>query len=515
MPDTKETIRTKNIASNTLVLFVRMLVITLLNLYIVRVIMRRLGIEDYGIFNTIAGVVTIASFLTGVLSLSVQRFFSFYIGKNDIQKQTEIYSSCINIIALLSVLIIFIFETVGLWFVNTQLVLPTIRMTAVIWLYQFTIFTFIFSLFQIPYTAAIFAQENIGVYAIVSTIECLLRLGSAALIGKFMIDNLSFYGMCLLISSIIIFTIYMWYGKTHYKECHYHKTTDRKLYKELLSFSGWTLFGNVANIGMQQGNIILLNIFFGATINAAFGVALQINNAFGALCNSIIIPLRPAMIKAYAEKNFSYLNKLFSVGNKLILYVLLAIGTPIILEMPNILSWWLNITDHNFTLFARLIIIYIVCLSMNNPITTIIQATGKVKEYHLKVESITLLCLPISWIFFTLHLPSYFALISMIAVSALAHIIRLFCLRKYYHQFSIGSYITTLIIPGVVILALGAGSCYLLQQNIESNILRILFVFLYSPTFFIVFALLLGTNKSEKKVLYSYVNSFIKKRLCR
>ena len=157
--------------------------------------MRRLGIEDYGIFNTIAGVVTIASFLTGVLSLSVQRFFSFYIGKNDIQKQTEIYSSCINIIALLSVLIIFIFETVGLWFVNTQLVLPTIRMTAVIWLYQFTIFTFIFSLFQIPYTAAIFAQENIGVYAIVSTIECLLRLGSAALIGKFMIDNLSFYGM--------------------------------------------------------------------------------------------------------------------------------------------------------------------------------------------------------------------------------------------------------------------------------------------------------------------------------
>ena len=218
MPDPKETTRTKNIASNTFFLFVRMLVITFLNLYIVRVIIRRLGIEDYGIFNTIAGVVTVASFLTGVLSLSVQRFFSFYIGKNDIQKQTEIYSSCINIIALLSVLIIFIFETVGLWFVNTQLVLPTIRMTAVIWLYQFTIFTFIFSLFQIPYTAAIFAQENIGVYAIVSTIECLLRLGSAALIGKFMIDNLSFYGMCLLISSIIIFTIYMWYGKTHYKE---------------------------------------------------------------------------------------------------------------------------------------------------------------------------------------------------------------------------------------------------------------------------------------------------------
>lgn len=183
--------------------------------------------------------------------------------------------------------------------------------------------------------------------------------------------------------------------------------------------------------------------------------------------------------------------------------------------MPNILNWWLNITDDNFILFARLIIIYIVCLSMNNPITTIIQATGKVKEYHLKVESMTLLCLPISWIFFTLHLPSYFALISMIGVSALAHIIRLFCLRKYYHRFSISSYITTLIIPGIIILALGVGSSYLLQQNIDSNILRILFIFLYSPTFFIVFALLLGTNKSEKKVLYSYVNSFITKRLCR
>lgn len=515
MPDIRESAKTKNIASNTLFLFVRMLVITFLNLYIVRVIIKGLGVENYGIFNTIAGVVTVASFFTSVLSLSLQRFFSFYIGKNDIQKQTEIYSSCINIIVILSFLIILIFETMGLWFVNTQLVIPDTRVTAVMWLYQFTIFTFIFSLFQIPYTAAIFAHEDIGIYAIVSTIECLLRLGAAILIGKFLIDNLSFYGMCLLISSSIIFIIYIWYGKRHYKECHYHKTTDKRLYKELLSFSGWTLFGNVANIGMQQGNIILLNIFFCATINAAFGVALQINNAFGALCNSIIIPLRPAMIKAYAEENFSYLNKLFSVGNKLMLYTLLAIGTPIILEMPNILNWWLNITDENFILFARLIIVYIVCLSMNNPITAIIQATGKVKEYHLKVESITLLCLPISWFFFTLHLPSYFALISMIGVSAVAHIIRLFCLRKYYHRFSISSYITTLIIPGVVILALGAGSCYLQQQNITSNILRILFVFLYSPTFFIVFALLLGTNKSEKKVLYSYVNSFIKKRLCR
>ena len=515
MPDIKESAKTKNIASNTLFLFVRMLVITFLNLYIIRVIIKGLGVEDYGIFNTIAGVVTVASFLTGVLSLSIQRFFSFYIGKNDTQKQTEIYSSCINIIAILSVLIIFIFETVGLWFVNTQLVIPAARMTAVIWLYQFTIFTFIFSLFQIPYTAAIFAHEDIGVYAVVSTVECLLRLGAAILIGKFMIDNLSFYGMCLLISSIIIFTIYMWYGKSHYKECHYHKTTDRKLYKELLSFSGWTLFGNVANIGMQQGNIILLNIFFGATINAAFGVALQINNAFGALCNSIIIPLRPAMIKAYAEKNFSYLNKLFSVGNKLILYVLLAIGTPIILEMPNILSWWLNITDHNFTLFARLIIIYIVCLSMNNPLTTIIQATGKVKAYHLKVESITLLCLPISYVCFTLHLPSYFALISMIVVSILAHIVRLFCLHEYYQQFSISSYLKSLVIPGVLILTLGIVSSCLLHQNIEHNTLRVIIVFLYSPIFFIVSALLIGTNKTEKKVIYNYVNSFIAKHICR
>jgi hypothetical protein len=515
MPDIKESAKTKDIASNTLFLFVRMLVITFLNLYIVRVIIKGLGVEDYGVFNTIAGVVMIASFLTGVLSLSIQRFFSFYIGKNDIQKQTEIYSSCIHIIGILSIIIFFIFETVGLWFVNTQLVIPVARMSAVIWLYQFTIFTFIFSLFQIPYTAAIFAHEDIGVYTVVSTIECLLRLGAAILIGEFMIDNLSFYGVCLLISSIIIFTIYMWYGKVHYEGCHYHKTTDRKLYKELLFFSSWTLFGNVANIGMLQGNIILLNIFFGGAVNAAFGVALQINNAFGALCNGIIIPLRPAMIKAYAEENFNYLNKLFFVGNKLIFYAFLAIGTPIILEMPNILNWWLNITDDNFILFARLIIIYIVCLSMNNPITTIIQATGKVKEYHLKVESITLLCLPLSWIFFTLHLPSYFALISMIGISVLAHIIRLFCLRKYYRRFSISSYVTTLIIPGVIILILGVGSSYLLQQHIDNNILRILFTFLYSPTFFIVFALLLGTNKSEKKVLYSYVNLFITKCLCR
>jgi O-antigen/teichoic acid export membrane protein len=394
--------KSKRIASNTAVLFIRMLIITIISLYTVRVVLNGLGAEDYGIFNTVAGVVTTSSFLSSVLAISVQRFYSFSMGKNNDKDLNEIFSSSINIIILLSLGIIIVFETFGLWFVKTQLTIPYGRMEATLWIYQFSLFSFIFTILEIPFTAAIFAHEDMSIYAVISTVDCFLRLTVAFLIGKFMADNLIIYGSGLLIVSFIIFQFYAIYGLIKYEECHYKKTHNTLLYKKLLSFSGWTLFGSAASTGMQQGNIILLNIFFGPIINAAFGIALQINNAFNALSNSIILPLRPAMIKAYAEKNNDYLNQLFSVGNKFILYFLLAIGIPIFSEIVTILTWWLGNINSDIIIFSRLIIIYIIFLGIHSPITTIMQATGHVKEYHLPVESITLMCIPLTWLFLVL-----------------------------------------------------------------------------------------------------------------
>lgn len=507
--------KTKTIASNTVYLLIRMLLITLLNLYIVRIVIKGLGVDDYGLFNTIAGVVTIGSFINGVLSLSVQRFYSYYMGKNELGKQMQTYSACVNILILFSLLLIAVFETAGLWFVETYLNIPAHRITAVIWLFHFSLLTFLLSLLQIPYTAAIFAHEDIKAYSLISTIECLLRLAAALMIGQFFFDNLMAYGLWLLVGAVLTFAIYMVYAKTKYEECSYQRTIDRKLYKDLLSFSGWTLFGSVANVGMQQGNIIILNIFFGTLINAAFAVAMQIYNTFNTLCSSIIIPLRPAMIKAYVEQNYTFLNRLFSISNKLLLYILPAIGTPLALEMPTILKAWLNLENDNFTLFAQLSIIYVFFLSLNNPITTIVQASGKIREYHLKVESVTLLCLPASMLFFYMGLPPYFVFVAMIGLCITAHAIRLHCLSKSYSGFSIRSYLISLVLPAAVTWMVVASISYAVHISIDNPILRLTIILLSSPVLYFISALYLGTDQAEKELLRKFFTSFANNRLCR
>jgi O-antigen/teichoic acid export membrane protein len=498
--------KSKRIASNTLVLFVRMFILTILNLYAVRLVLKGLGEEDYGIFNTIAGVVTLSSFISGVMALSIQRFYSIALGKKDHQGLKDIFSASINIIIVLSIIILIIFETVGLWFVQTRISIPLERMEATLWIYQFALFSFICSIVQIPYTAAIFAHEDMGIYAFVSTVECALRVLVAALIGKVIMDGLVFYGLGLVVAAIIILLMYMWFGMKNYEECHYRYVKPSPLYKHLLTFSGWTMFGSIANVGLIQGSVILLSMFFGPIINAAFGIALQINNAFQSLCNSMVIPFRPAMIKAYAEKQFNYLNQLFSVSNKFILYVLMAVGLPVFFEMESILKLWLgDAVNQNIVLFSRLIIIYIICLAMHNPITIIMHALGRVKEYHLPVESTTLLSLPVSWLLFRLGLPSHCILFSMIGVCLAAHLMRLLCLRRFYDMFSIRKYFIFLIVPGLLIMLVGILIYYALLKNMEQTYLRTILTFLILPTIIVALSYFIGMNRQEKDIVIRFI----------
>lgn len=488
-----------------------MFVLMVINLYAVRIVLKGLGQEDYGIFNTIAGVVTASSFISSVLALSIQRFFSYYLGTHDEDRLKNIFSVSINIIIVLSAVLILIFETIGLWFVNTQLTIPVARMDAVIWLYQFSLATFIISLFQIPYTAAIFANEDMGIYAIISTIECVLRLLAAILIGKFLMDNLVLYGGGLFMTALIILAIYIFFGRKNYKECHYHKTSERSLYKQLLSFSGWTLFGTLASTGMMQGSTILINIFFGPIMNVAFGIAQQINNAFNALCASMVIPFRPAMIKAYAEKQYAYLNLLFNVSNKFILYTLIAVALPIIAEMSSILSLWLSETNPDMVLFSQLMIIYIVVLAMHNPITIIIFATGHIKEYQLPVESITLMCLPITWMIYLIGYPAHYVFYSMIGVCLASFGMRIVCLKRFYHEFDIPAYFTTIIIPGIITATISTTYTLYMHSVIENNVTRFATIFVSVPALTFTFAYFAGLNSKEKDLIKSIFESIINK----
>ena len=507
--------KSKRIASNTLVLFVRMFILTVINLYAVRLVLKGLGEEDYGIFNTVAGVVTTASVFSSVVALSIQRFYSFAMGQNQVNRLQDIFGASMDIMIVMILILLVLLESVGLWFFYSQLVIPDDRMNAAWWIYQCSILILVCSMLQIPYTAAIFSHEDMGVYATISTIECLLKFLAAYSLTWATIDHLVLYAIGLSATALIVVLLYAVTGRRKYAECHYRKEKDKTLYRELLTFSGWTFFGTLANTGMLQGNTILLNIYFGPIIVAAFGIALQINNAFNSLSNSMVLAFRPPMIKAYAEQQNDYLNQLFSVSNKFIYYTLLAIAVPIILNMETILLLWLGHTTPDIIFFSRAIIVYIVCLAINHPITIIMQASGHIKEYHLPVESITLMCFPLTWLFFHFDLPSYSVFLSMISVCLAAHIVRLWCLKRYYNMFSVKNYLWTFIVPAIIILLFNSIIAFAVHTYTANTLWNVISSCIYLPILVLLSAFLLGINKNERHLLVEMVTSSIVKKVCR
>jgi O-antigen/teichoic acid export membrane protein len=497
----ENSIKNNRLAKNTSLLYIRMMVVMIINLYTVRLVLNALGIEDYGIFNVIAGIITVLVSVSSVLQTATQRYYSYSIGKSRLEYLQTIFSASIYIYAILSIIIIILGETVGLWFVNTQLLIPDDRMYAANWIYQFSIFSFIATIMHIPYSAATIAHENMGYFALISTAESVLKLIAVILIAFISLDSLIVYGAGLFLISILVLISYIVIGHLKYAECRYKKITDKNLFKELLSFSGWSLFGSVAGVGMSQVNTILTNIYFGPLVNGARAISFQFNQAMSSFASSFIMAIRPSMTKSYAEESYLYLNNIFNLSNKFIYYCLLIIFLPLMFEMNIILSFWLGETDPQTVLFSRLILIYALIMSLNNPIGIIIQATGHVKEYNIKVEIFTLLCVPATFILFKLGYPAYTTFIVMIIAAVAAHIVRLICLKKYYEPFSYSEYINSFLIPAFFITVITSFFIFLIESSILNATVRIIAVIFSSILFVLVFVLLIGLSKIEKNLL--------------
>lgn len=508
---TDSTIRMKRITKNTLLLFVRMLVLTIVNLYAVRLLLGGLGKSDYGLFNAIAGVVMMSSCIVPVLSQAVQRFYSYLSGKGRFDQLQEVFSTSVNIIFITCLLLIVIFETIGVWFVNTQMNIPTDRIYAANIIFQFATVSFFTTLLQIPYTAAIFAHEDMNVFAYVSCLDCLLKLLSALLIGLSPFDNLISYSFCLMISSMVVLSTYYSYTRRKYQECNYIRLKSTRYYSRILSFTGWSMLGSLAGVGLIQGSTILLNIFFGPIINAAFAIAISIYNAMLALGNCIILAFRPQMIKSYAVDDYKALNTLFSVSNKCILYLLAIVSIPLYMELERVLDIWLGDVTNETVLFVKLMLIYTICLSISSPITTIIQATGRIKHYYVFCDSMTLMHLPIAFILLKFNLPSESVLYSMIGVALIAHFIRIIVLKKEYIQFSMKTYLFEFMFRGAIIIAistiLSLSIKDILNNSIGGHIVSILFSIMLTTTLSIVF----GTNVNERMQILSIVKKLIRK----
>lgn len=507
--------KTKRVATNAFVLFLRMMVLTIVNLYSVRLVLNALGVVDYGVYNAIAALVTSGTCVTSTLAMSTQRYYSFAIGKGDNQRLNQIFSASLLLTVLLALFIILVFVIIGPWFIHNHMAIPESSVTSAVYVFYLSLAAFTLTLVQVPFLAAIFAYEEMGVYALVSTFDCLLKLLLACCLYHTSDNRLVFYGVGLVIVAIIIFLCYTLYARRNYCVCRYRHIENIQQIKELLSFSGWTFYGTLAGIATIQGSALTLNVFFGPIVNTAFTIGNQIYNAMNSLSGSTIVAFRPAMIKSFARNDHEYLGKLFNIGNKMIFYLLLLIVIPFSIETRNVLAVWLGNESVNeeMVLFVRLYMIYTVILAMNNPITIIIQAMGKIRNYSIAVESLTLAGLPVSICLFKVGFPSYYLMLSLIAFCIIAHVVRIMFLYNRYKSFSVKIYMLGFVIRAITVTTISGIVTLYAAENMSNTtpLLHLIEVCLISTALIIACVLAFGMTKSEKAHIVKLLSNRLKR----
>lgn len=499
----------KRIARNTILLYVRMILIMIVTLYTSRVILKSLGVIDFGIYNVVGGVVAMMGILNGAMSASVTRYLTFELGTGDNEQLKRVFSvSIISYLALGGILFV-LAETVGLWFVNTQLVIPEDRVVAANWVYQLSILSSIVLLIETPFLAAIQSHEKMDAYAYISIVEVILRLLIAYLIVVIPADRLITYGILLFASSVIITLSYMIYCLKHFEETHFKVYKNTKpLFKEMISYSGWNLFGSAAGLVKGQGLNILLNVFFNPAVNAARGIAYQVNGALTNFSTSFFTAVRPQIIKYYAQNEKDEMFRLVFRSSKFSYYLLFLLSLPIIIEAPFIIQLWLGQLPEYVVPFVRFIIVISMMDAIGQPIMTATHATGKIALYQTVVGTMTMLIIPISYIFLTLGHPPITVFTISLIMSVIQIFVRLFILNSII-KVPIKEYIIN-VLGTCALVSVTAGIIpAFLHFKLQAGWIATLVICAACIVFSSLSILLVGMNRGERQI----IKKFIKKRL--
>lgn len=495
----------KRIAKNTIVLYVRMIFVLLVALYTSRVLLDVLGVEDYGVYNVVGGVVTMLGFFNGAMVSSTQRFFSFAIGQEDIEQLNRNYSTILLIQGGLALLVILLAETVGLWFVRTYLVIPPERMNAALWVYHFAVFSFVLSMLQVPFTALIITHEQMNVYALISIGDVALKLLLVLILPYLPFDKLISYAVLLFCVALITCSAYVLYCKVRLKYVRVIKRFDRNLFRVLLSYMGWNLWGNSAAVIMGQGINILLNIFFGPAVNAARAIAYQVQGALNQLVANFQLALNPPIVKSYARGEMDYMHRLIISGSKLSFFLLLLFAIPVGLEAPLLLSIWLKEVPLHTVLFTNLILIVGCIDSLSGTLMTAAQASGKIKKYQMFVGLLLILNLPVSYAVLKLGGSPESTMVVAVVISLIALFVRLWIISPLV-QLSVSTYCREALVPVILTsipsIAMGYGVRRLVGAD---DLLRGLLVMLLSFIISATFVYLLGLSQHERQIVRSRI----------
>jgi O-antigen/teichoic acid export membrane protein len=483
-----------------------MLLTMLVSLYTVRVVLNTLGVMDYGIYNVVAGIVVMFSFLSNTMASASQRFFAFELGRNDDLQLKRTFSITITIYAFIAILVLVLAETIGLWFLNSQMILPAQRMEAVNWVYQLSIFSFLITILTIPYKAVIVAHENMKIFAYLSILEVLLKLLIVYVLLMFPFDKLIFYSFLMFVITFFITMIYRSICKHQYKECSYQFYWNRSLCFSLMSYSGWNLFGASASIINNQGINILLNMFFGPVVNAARGIAYQVSGAVNQFVSNFVTAVNPQITKYYAAGQNKQMMNLVYNSSKFSFFLLFVLSMPFLLETKYVFTLWLKEVPEYVELFTRLVIIAALIDSLSNALVTTALATGKIKNYQIIVGGVLLLNLPVSFCFLKFGFQPQTTMYITISISIFCLFLRLWMLKSMVNL-SIKEYIgkVLIVVISVSIVSYLIPLCLVFQLNESfAHFIIISGVGLMCSTISIYY---LGLDKNEKRYFIQIVKS--------
>ena len=423
----------KRIAKNTLVLYVRMLFTMGISLFTSRVILQTLGVEDYGISSVVGGVISMFTFINAAMVSSTQRYLNFELVRGDANQLRSVFSTSLQIHALIALAIIVLSETVGLWFLNEKLVIPEARMTAAMWVYQCSILSCAVSIMSTPYNAVIVAHEKMSAFAYISILDVSLKLLVVYLLVVLPFDKLIILAILNLLVQLFIRYIYTLYCHRHFPESYFQFRFNKTLFKEMFGFAGWSFWGNLAAILYTQGLNMMLNIFFGPIVNAARGIAVQVQSAVQQFVGGFQTALNPQITKNYASNNLPQMHSLMFRSARFSFLLLFFLSLPVLMETNFILTLWLKTVPDDAVVFTQIMICISLIYTTANPCIIANQATGKVKIYQMVVGGILLLILPISYVVLKLGAPAYSVFIVHFCIESVAQFSRMYMLRNLIH----------------------------------------------------------------------------------
>ncbi|MDY2942993.1 MAG: oligosaccharide flippase family protein [Paludibacteraceae bacterium] len=502
-------VNNQRIAKNTIFLYIRMLFLMAVNLYTSRVILHALGVEDYGIYNAVAGVVAMFSMVSLSISGAISRFLTFALGQSDDTKVARVFCTSLIIQIIIACLVVLLVEIIGVWFLNAKMTIPTGREIAANWLLQIALVTFVFNLWSTPYNACLIAHEKMNAFAFIGIFEGCANLGVAFLVGYAPFDKLIYYALLLCLVAIITRVVYALYCKRHFTECTFRWVFDKSLFKEMFAFAGWNFIGATSGLFRDQGINILFNVYYGPVVNAARGLAIQVQTAVTKFSQSFFTAVKPQIVKSYASAYYEDAHNLVMRSSRLGFIVLMFLIVPIISETEFILNIWLEEVPEHTIAFVRIILLCTLIDSISHPLIELMFATGNIKKYQIVVGSVNLLNFPAAWMVLLFGGSSEIAQATIIIFSLVALLLRVKMLKSMT-GFPAKSFLVTTILRCFFLLLLSVVAAVIVLYFLDYGIVRFCISMIVIEGMIIISTYCLGLNKGEKKYIVNKIKSIFR-----